>query len=258
MNRRATKTEPKKADKRNAKPAEKPKGAPPKKAKEVKVIRETRHLAVVLTAEEVKDRSDTMARLLDDIQSQESSLKSFSSTVKARVATLEGQLSTAKQEYQSRKTYRDIDCDQIHDFEEKIVRVVRKDTDEEIERREMTVSELQLPLPTGKPPTRDGTESMNCHPPTAKVDESLRDKLKEQATERLNDESDLTASALRARKRKQEALLDAVGEEAPKKRRGKVDVSEDPTGKAWDNDDEDGDGAETEDDEPSFHGDSVD
>jgi hypothetical protein len=179
------------------------------KVKEVRIEQETRHLKVQLTETEIASRGHSAARYRREIATQEAELKSFSGSVKAKIATLEGQLDTALQEFDSGCTYRDVDCHEIWDFGELVVKVIRLDTKEEIERRSMTRDELQLPLPKPKTPEKDGTETMSCH---GKPSIEVAKKLKESAVERLNDDGDLTASELRARARKQEALHEAVEE----------------------------------------------
>jgi hypothetical protein len=180
-----------------------------KQKKEVKVVPVTRHLKVTLTDSEVAERADQAAHKWAAIKSEEADLKAIGQAYKARIAEKSGQLDTLQQEVRDHCTYRDVDCHEVHDFEEKIVKVIRLDTRAEIECRDMTRAELQLPLPKPKAPEKDGTETMGCHD---KPSPEAVKKLKESAVERLNDDGDLTASELRARARKQEALHEAVEE----------------------------------------------
>jgi len=177
--------------------------------KEVKVVPITRHLKVTLTDSEVAERADQAAHKWAAIKSEEADLKAIGQAYKARIAEKSGQLDTLQQEVRDHCTYRDVDCHEVHDFEEKIVKIIRLDTRVEIERRDMTRAELQLPLPKPMAPEKDGTEKIRTG---TKVDAETAKKLKEQAVERLNDDGDLTASELRARARKQEALHEAVEE----------------------------------------------
>jgi len=180
-----------------------------KPKKEVKVVPITRHLKVQLTDSEVAERADQAAHKWAAIKSEEADLKATSQVYKARIAEKSAQLDTLQQEVRDHCTYRDVDCHEVHDFEGKIVKIIRLDTRVEIERRDMTRAELQLPLPRPRAPEKDGTETMSCHGKPSP--EAVR-KLKESAVERLNDDGDLTASELRARARKQEALHGAVEE----------------------------------------------
>lgn len=144
----------------------KPRAEKPKK--EVRSFRVTRHLKVELSASEVDQRGRDAARFRRDIKSDEVELKSITSTFKARIATAEGQLDTALQEVDGRCTYRDVDCEEIWDHGELVVRLVRLDTGAEFERRNMTRDELQmnLPLPDKKAPKADKTKAKPERPRT--------------------------------------------------------------------------------------------
>jgi hypothetical protein len=110
------------------------------------VVKETRHLKCHLEPEEVTQRGHDAARLRRDIASNEAELKSITSTFKARVSTLEGQLDTALQEFDSGCTYRDVECHSVHNFTKQLVTVDRSDTGEILEERKMTLAEAQLRL----------------------------------------------------------------------------------------------------------------
>lgn len=178
-----------------------------KPAKEVRVVKLTRHLKVTLTTDEVAQRADEGAHCWAKIKDLEADGKSYSGRIKAQVLETTGKMETLQQEVRDHCTYRDVDCNEIYDYNDLLVKTIRLDTKAEIERRSMTRDELQLPLPKKNAPVADGTEKIRTG---TKVDAETAKRLKEQATERLNDDGDLTASELRTRSRKQDALLEQI------------------------------------------------
>lgn len=213
------KSEPSKPAPSDKKPKDPPKEEPklsPMQQKEPKVVPLTKHLKVQLTEAEIKQLGHDAARYEEEATRVRAAAKRAAADAKTAAEELESKRAQALSSYAAGFEFRDVDCEETWDYRELIVRTVRLDTGVEINRRNMTRDELQLPLPQKKAPTADGTEKMSTAA-GPKVSPEATQKLKESAVERMNEDGDRTASELRARKRKQEQLLDQIDAEEAKK-----------------------------------------
>jgi RNA polymerase primary sigma factor len=188
----------------------------PMQQKEPKTIPITKHLKVQLTEAEIKQLGHDAARYEEDATKIRKAGKLAAAESKTAAEELESKRAQALASYAAGFEFRDVDCNEIWDYQELIVRTVRLDTGVEILRRNMTRDELQLPLPQKKAPVADGTEKMSTAA-GAKVSPEATKTLKETAVERMNEDGDRTASELRSRKRKQEQLLDQIDSEENRK-----------------------------------------
>ena len=199
----------------------------------MRVVRETRHLAVALTEAEIDERKHLVNRILLDIGKCKAQATSFAATSKANVATLEGQLSNAARELDSGQIFADVACHKIWDWNKKEIRVERTDTKEVVASQPMTKEDLQMTIP-GVDPTK----------PKGPSKDKLPRAVTKSATDRLNAEADQSASELKARNKRGPVVPVEVPEVEFSKT--KPDVSDDPQGrKSWNSD-------ETDEDEPAF------
>ena len=94
-------------------------------------------------AEELAEATQTVERLEDEKKAQAAQLKSDIDYAAARRNKFAGIVS-------SKCEWRNVDCDQLFDYEEKTVTITRLDTGEEVQKRAMFEDELQQPLPLAK------------------------------------------------------------------------------------------------------------
>lgn len=159
--------------------SEQPKTKDKKRPADVRIQKDTRHLKIALTREEIEERAERAAYTWAEMQKQEAEMKAVASTFKARISELEGKLNALQQQVRDRCAYGDVDCDIVFDFKVKEVYVVRLDTKDEIERRDMRRDEMQ-----------------------EKFEFKDTDQPKDEAVAELNEEGDRTASELKARAKK--------------------------------------------------------
>ena len=105
-----------------------------------------RKLRVILTREEIEERADRAAHLLGERDAKEELAKAAQKHAKSEIEEIEAQMRRISGEVRDKSTYREIKCERRFDFESKKVIEFRLDTDEEIERRDMTAEELQMGL----------------------------------------------------------------------------------------------------------------
>lgn len=111
---------------------------------EVKEI--SRYLKVKLTDDEVLSRSQDLTKALDDKGELEDSKKSVMADFKSRETMLDAQINTIKTEVRDRCVHKDVVCEMRYDFENACVTVLRTDTWQEIENRDMAPAERQMTI----------------------------------------------------------------------------------------------------------------
>jgi hypothetical protein len=156
------------------------KSSAPDKAE--RIVKETRHLPVQLTEAQIEERRHAAHRIHLDIGVEEERLKAFKETAKSRITTLEGSLSNTLRELDSGRIFEDVPCHRIYDYKRKVIRVVRRDTGEEVERSAMTKEDLQITIPGIDPTKPKGPQK--------------------EARKKLDDEGDRAKSELDARAKK--------------------------------------------------------
>lgn len=108
---------------------------------------ETRSLPVKLTELELRERGDSLATVIQDLNTEERRQVDVKAQMKARLAELDARKTQLAITISRREEERAVTVDTYHDYERLKVEAVRRDTGETIHRREMTQDELQQPLP---------------------------------------------------------------------------------------------------------------
>ncbi len=125
--------------------------------KEIETMDENRnktkeYLKCILTEPEIKDAGAMLAKTYSEITELEEQKKSQASDFKAKIDGATAQASILARKIQNGYEFRNIDCEEAWDYEDKVVEVMRLDTGEIIKTRAMTTDELQKKLFT---PTED-------------------------------------------------------------------------------------------------------
>lgn len=103
-------------------------------------------LKVILTDKEIREAGSSLAMLYAQISTLEDDKKTSASDFKARIDAASAQATVQSNLIRNGYDYKDIDCEEIWDYDEKVVSVVRLDTGEQIRSRIMTAKELQQGL----------------------------------------------------------------------------------------------------------------
>ena len=106
-----------------------------------------RDLKVSLKPEEIAERADRAAKLLEDRDHEESEFKAHGTHVRGRIAQMESEMRHLSGEVRTKCTYREVDCERRFIYETGVVQEVRIDTGEVISERPMTDREKQRDLP---------------------------------------------------------------------------------------------------------------
>lgn len=114
---------------------------------EIQSITTVRHLCCELTHDELLDRGQKLAYHLSEIARIDSELASFKSQIKSRLDMANAKVQDYQQQVAEKAEWRDVECRDDYDYEAKLVRSFRLDTDEQIGSRQMTGDELQGVLP---------------------------------------------------------------------------------------------------------------
>ncbi len=114
---------------------------------DVKVEKFKQSLRVQLTREQVAERADRAAQVLQSRDEKEDEMKAAQKHAKSIIEQLEAELRTLSHEVRTRSIYTPVPCTRTHDYAEGIVYTVREDTSEIIDTRRMTEEEAQRELP---------------------------------------------------------------------------------------------------------------
>lgn len=132
---------------------------PPKKKKEAekpvattKIEKFTRDLRVPLKAEEIAERADRAAQLLQDRDNKEAEAKAQAKHLKSVIEEVEAELRRVSNEVRTKATYQPIHCERHFIFADSKVRELRADTGEVIGERDMTDAEKQQEFTWDKTP----------------------------------------------------------------------------------------------------------
>lgn len=116
----------------------------------LKVLRtETRFLPVKLDADELRDRGDKLAAVIQDLNAEENRQVDLKAQMKARLSELDARKTQLAIMISRREENQDVTVDIFHDFGRFVVSSVRRDTGEELSSRRMTEEERQQTLPMG-------------------------------------------------------------------------------------------------------------
>lgn len=107
----------------------------------------TKYLQCKLTPEEWSQASEEMADCHKRLCELEDQRTSVNADLKAQSKTVQGRMAHLSNLVREKSEFRDVKCTKVWDWDQKSVEVVRDDTDEIVEMREMTQDELQMPLP---------------------------------------------------------------------------------------------------------------
>ena len=103
-----------------------------------------RELKIPLRDDELLEKADQLAHVLADVARLEGEKKSFISHNKASMDTAAGQATALGKQIAERAEWRQVQCVEERDFVEKELRVINPVTGEIIEKRTMSVEELQM------------------------------------------------------------------------------------------------------------------
>jgi len=115
---------------------------------DLNIIRtETRSLPVKLHEDELRDRGDKLAAVIQDLNAEEDRQVDVKAQMKARLSELDAKKTQLAIVISRREEYRDVPVDVFADYAKQIVEAVRRDTGEVLTTRRMTEEERQQPLP---------------------------------------------------------------------------------------------------------------
>jgi hypothetical protein len=135
------------------------KSAKPKDGDKVKTTHETRFLKCELTQEELLAAGTALARAIGDKQRLESESESIKRQLKAREAAIDSVVMVEQSKVRDKFEMRKVSCDLVLNYTKQEVYVVRKDTAEEIERREMSDDEKQMDMGFDASPVEAGAQT---------------------------------------------------------------------------------------------------
>lgn len=125
----------------------------------VKIEQYMSNLKVILTKDEVADRADRAAGLLQDRDAKEEEQKARAKAAKAEIDAVEAELRRVSNEVRTKATYQEVQCERRYVYDKSKVQEWRLDTGEMISERDMNESEKQRDLPFddggGAPPGGD-------------------------------------------------------------------------------------------------------
>lgn len=114
----------------------------------IRLVRtESRFLPVKLDADELRERGDSLAAVIQDLNAEENRQVDVKAQMKARMAELDSKKTQLAIVISRREEHRDVMVDMFHDYDRLVAETVRRDTGETIASRRMTEDERQLPLP---------------------------------------------------------------------------------------------------------------
>lgn len=117
---------------------------------ELKVAKTTtRTLPVKLSQDELRERGDTLASVIQDLNTEQKRQTDQKAQMKAKLSELEARQTQLAIMISRREEDREVVIDVWHDFERGTVSEVRRDTGEELHSRHMTDEERQRSLPIG-------------------------------------------------------------------------------------------------------------
>ena len=110
------------------------------KTKTLKVVKELR---CALTDEELLARGQALARALEQMQKREADGKAFAANVKSDIEQYKKEGLRLTSHIAEKSEWRPVECNEVHDFKEGTVSLIRLDTGEVISERRMWDEERQ-------------------------------------------------------------------------------------------------------------------
>ena len=119
----------------------------PKTEPKIVEKRETRSLKVDLTPEEIMQAATKAADAQQTIVELEAELQGQKENIKGRTTLAEAELSRNSMLVRQKYDFRKVECRVIRYYSQRLLRVIRTDTDQTIEERTMTDLEIsELPM----------------------------------------------------------------------------------------------------------------
>ena len=112
-----------------------------------KTTKEKRFLKCQLTQDEILQAGEDLATELDNLSQLKAEIESVKKSLKAKEVELEARIHAKHTLVRNKYEHRNVDCDNILDYETMECYVVRLDTEEEVLRRAMSEDEKQTTLP---------------------------------------------------------------------------------------------------------------
>lgn len=110
----------------------------------------TRELKCALTREEVEERAQEAASVLERRDQREAELKEEAKRWKNVIAQLDVEFRMLSSEVRNKATTRSVECERVYDYDAKKVTEFRRDTGEVLHVRNMAESECQKDLDLGE------------------------------------------------------------------------------------------------------------
>lgn len=123
-----------------------------KQADDVKIEPFRQNLPVVLKREELEERAQRAAHLLQDHDAMQHDHKEQAKTNKLELEKVASNLREVSRTVREGKEYRDVPCERVFNWTSGTVTDVRKDTGEVLQERAMTDAEAQKALPFDQKP----------------------------------------------------------------------------------------------------------
>ena len=107
---------------------------------------ETRSLPVVLTKDELLDKSQELAKSQLDIKDAEARAKDVAADFKAIIAKLNASISILSRAITNGYEYRDVDCEWEFDYKDGVKTLIRIDTRDVVRKESISIHERQIGL----------------------------------------------------------------------------------------------------------------
>jgi hypothetical protein len=102
-----------------------------------------RSLPVELTDEELRAKANELASVVSGLGSYEREKSEVSKQIGGKIEQARKEMGRLSQQISTKQEWRDVACEEQFDFEENIVRVIRKDTGDTVDTRVMRPEERQ-------------------------------------------------------------------------------------------------------------------
>lgn len=112
--------------------------------------KKTMNLKTELSKEELVAAAEELAESTQSVNRQEDQKKAAVAQFKSDIEYAIARRNKFAGIVATKCEYRNVDCDMLYDYEEKMVTITRLDTGEEVTKRAMFEDELQRPLPLEK------------------------------------------------------------------------------------------------------------
>lgn len=115
--------------------------------KRTRTVRISQVLPVPLTPAQYEDACQTLARIIDERQQLENQRKSVNADFKAQIDAKDAEGFRLTRLVRERGEWKTVMCDEITDYDEATVTVVRRDTGEIVRTRTLLTDERQMKIP---------------------------------------------------------------------------------------------------------------